>query len=295
VSDLPDSADPNNPRALARLYDLKLFRVNFDKIPPRGSHGFYDATSDQKTLDDMERALPRGLWAMRTGCKSRGGSGLSAVDIDMRLLKNGLVGWGLDSLEAEGISTQAETTWTFHTLQGGYQRVFTHPPIVYVKSGSLRIDGRPVPFVEGDLAYTVLPPGPGRWWDFHLAPHLVSPAPLPAWPIMPAPPPPERSEHTPPRDGDPLTPYCEKILRNACREIERTTSNKHDAIIRVAHNVAGYVANNGMPEALALFELEQAALALDEGRRSEKSILETVRSAFAAGKARAYDERKLVR
>jgi hypothetical protein len=108
-------------------------------------------------------------------------------------------------------------------------------------------------------------------------------------------PPRERSERTPPRNGDPLTPYCEKILRNACREIEQTKAGRHDAIIRVTHNVAGYVANNGMPEALALFELEQAALAVDEGRRSEKSILETVRAAFAAGKAAPHAERKLVR
>jgi hypothetical protein len=129
----------------------------------------------------MASAHPRGLWAMATGAPS----GRDVIGIDLRRLDNGLIGWGLDSLEAEGIDTHALVTPTFHTQSGGYQQVCLHPSGRHVKSGNLRIDGRKIRWVDikGDGGFVCLPPGPGRWWDPILGPDTRL-APLPAWAIM---------------------------------------------------------------------------------------------------------------
>jgi hypothetical protein len=286
---VPDQAD--GPPALAARYGIRIFPLTRDGLPYPGSHGFYDASCDPAQIAAWETEHPGTRWGMATGAAS----GLVAIDIDMRELEGGRVGWGLDSLEAEGISTLALVTPTFHTRRGGYQQLCRYPGH-FVKSGNLRIAGRPVPFVDikGDRGYTALPPGPNRYWDAHLGADTV-PAPLPSWAIMPAGPQHARIELKPPAEGGYLSPYCEAILRRACREIEATKAGKHDAIVRTVYNTAGFCGPNGMPEALALYELTQAALTLDGGRRSQASVIETVGSAFSAGKAAPKPRKDMVR
>jgi hypothetical protein len=177
VEDTPASYAPP---ALVVRFGIKIFRVSLSKVPFAGTHGHLDATSDLQEIAEMEKAHPRGLWAMATGKPS----GRVVIDIDWKMLPDGTVVWGLDSLDAEGIVYWSLDGPTTHTPRGGFQQ-WCEDPGCYVKSGALVIDGRKIASVDvkGDGGFVCLPPGPKRWWDPLLGPDTPLP-PLPAWAIM---------------------------------------------------------------------------------------------------------------
>jgi putative DNA primase/helicase len=245
---------------------------------------FYErATRNHDKIDRWLKRWPNARWAIITGEDS----GIVALDIDRKRNEAGrVVVFGLETLHRAGIVFLPTVTPTARTPSGGYRLLFRHPG-VHVKTGELLFKGKRVLGVEvkgdGRGGHCIVA-GPGYEWQPHYPPTLAL-APLPPWAIM------SDDEHhsapaTPIAPVGKLSPYGEKVLRNARKEIlEAPPGQRHGALLRVSYSVAGYVDGYGLPASFALDELGRAALAQprNKPRPTPKQILKTVQDAFAAG------------
>ncbi|MET8987738.1 bifunctional DNA primase/polymerase [Nonomuraea wenchangensis] len=123
-------------------------------------HGFYAGTDDSERLREMNRLIPNGLIAIRTGEPS----GIVTLDIDS------MSGHGVDGYAAAKRGREAgylPDTATQHTPSGGTHLVYGHPG-GRIKGGSNKL-GRGLD-VKGDGGYFVAGPSfsrkhgkPYRW------------------------------------------------------------------------------------------------------------------------------------
>jgi hypothetical protein len=244
-------ADPT-PQILARELGIPIFPVTADKVPYKGTHGHLDATTDPRQLAELEIQRPGTMWAMPTGVVTPIGR-IGVTDIDRKVLADGTVLWGIDSLDQAGIVYWSLPTPTTFTPRGGYHQ-WCLCPDGPVPSGPLRIGGELVPAVDvkADGGYVILPPGPGRWWDPILGPDTPL-APLPEWAIMakskqPAPMP----EPLVASNGD-YTAYGEGAIDRIVDDIQSAPLNHQEqAINRGAFAIGQLVAGEEISASYAL-------------------------------------------
>jgi putative DNA primase/helicase len=278
------------PHTFAGL-GVRGFSVNRQKHPC--IEDFYDrATRNHDKIDRWRARFPGAGWSIITGADS----GIVALDIDRKRNEAGrVVIFGIETLHRAGIVFMPPVTSTARTPSGGYRLLFRHPG-VHVKTGALIFRGKHVPGVEikgdGPAGHCIVA-GPGYIWQPHYPPTLAL-APLPPWAIM------ADEEHhpapsTPPVPVGQLSAYGEKVIRSARKEIlEAPPGTRHDALLRVVFNVAGFCEANDMPPSFALAEMEHTALEQPRSkpRPSVRQILQTVRDAFNAGLRKPYPRRE---
>jgi hypothetical protein len=221
----------------------RIFPVRHDKRPLTG-HGHLDASLDMAQIGEWWKRWPDALIAIATGEPS----GVVALDVDIRPGVH-----GPDSLEALGVTFHPATP-TAHTPSGGYHCLFQWPGHdVKTIAGKLGagLD------VRGDGGSLILPPGPGRFWDPHLAYDGVPLAEMPSWMKLAEP------EPRPPPSGRPvgtLDRYNEVALDHAIRAIlEAPAGQQRHTLNREAFSIATLVEGAGMPPSLALQALHWAA------------------------------------
>jgi hypothetical protein len=175
----------------------RIFPMRHDKRPLT-AHGSLDATLDAVQIEKWWQGWPDALIAIATGKPSR----VVALDVDIRPGVH-----GPDALEALDVAFHPATP-TAHTPSGGYHIFFAWPGH-YVKTIAGKL-GRGLD-IRGDGGSIILPPGPGRFWDPHLAYDGVPLAEMPSWMKLaePAQPP---SEHRPPPRGSDYTRYGEVAI-----------------------------------------------------------------------------------
>jgi hypothetical protein len=149
-----------------------------EKIPPKGSKGFLDATKDEPTLRALWGAQPLYNIGIATGERS----GIWVLDIDPR---HG----GSESLRAlQEKNGKLPTTVSVATGGGGWQLYYKHVP--GLRNSARRADGMkgvaPGIDVRGDGGYVVAPPSvhpSGKTYAFMTdrTPDDMTPADAPAW------------------------------------------------------------------------------------------------------------------
>jgi hypothetical protein len=245
---------------------------------------FYDrATRNHAKIDRWLKRWPNARWAIITGQDS----GIVILDIDRKKDARGkVVIWGMENLHRAGIVFLPPATPTETTPSGGFHLLFRHPG-VFVPTGPLKVNGEKIPGIEvkgdGPAGHCIVA-GPGYVLQ-PCYPITLALAACPPWMIMAD----EQRHHTSSEAAKPvgdLSAYCEVVLRNARKEIlAAPPTQRHDTLLRVVFNVAGFVEGYGMPASLALAEMEHAALEQprNKPRPSDKQLLKTVGDAFAAG------------
>jgi len=145
----------------------RIFPMRHDKRPLT-AHGVLDATLDMVQIENWWRSWPDALIAIATGRAS----GVVALDVDIRPGVH-----GPDSLQALGVASHP-TTPTAHSPSGGYHILFRWPGYDVRSSTSTLGPGLDV---RGDGGSLILPPGPRRRWDPHLAYDETPLADMPEW------------------------------------------------------------------------------------------------------------------
>lgn len=121
------------------------------KVPPYGSHGHKDATTDADAIRRLWTTMPNANIAIATGTRS----GLFLFDVDRKNGKDGFV--HLDKLEAQ--YGQLPKTRAVCTPSGGGHYFFSMPVGVELKSTALKIDGKEIGIdIKADSGYAVAPP-----------------------------------------------------------------------------------------------------------------------------------------
>ena len=250
-----------------------IFPVRQDKRPLT-AHGSLDATLDAVQIEKWWRGWPDALIAVATGKPS----GVVALDVDIRRGVH-----GPDSLEALGVAFHP-TTPTAHSPSGGYHTLFRWPGH-YVKT----IAGRLCPAldVRGDGGSLILPPGPGRFRDPHLAYDGVELAAMPSWMKLaePAQPP---SEHRPPPRGADYTRYGEAAINRIVAAILSAPLGQQEITINSKiYSIGQLVAGGEIGADFAmqtLVWLSTAILSLDAHRPWRPAdLLKKMRLALADG------------
>jgi hypothetical protein len=270
------------PHILASL-GFRVFPVAPNSKRPLIDDFYERATRNHAKIDRWLARWPNARWAIITGVESGG----VALDIDRKCNADGkVIAWGLESLHRAGIIYPSAATPTARTPRGGFRQLFRHPG-TFVKSGTLVIDGQEIAGIEvkgdGPSGHCIVAGRGYEWQPYY--PLTLALAPCPPWMIMAN----DRHHAAPSAPVAPvgkLSRYCETALRNARKAIlEAPAGQRHDTLLRIVFNIAGLVDGYGMPAALALDELERAAIAQprNKPRPSHKDILKTVRDAFDAG------------
>jgi hypothetical protein len=272
-------SDDNPLLAAALAYAARgwpVFPVGPDKRPCT-KHGHLDATTDTLQIERWWRWSTDGRIAIATGEQS----GVIALDIDVHSdLKN-----GFDSLDNLGVSIHPETPTT-HSPSGGCHMLFRWPGhFVKTSVGELG----PGLDIKADRSSLTLPPAPGRFWDPHLGPD-TSLADMPAWMVIPEPEPVPLPVTARPARPQPLSRYGEAALDGAVKAIAAAPDGEQRGTLnREVYAIAGLVAGNVIPSALALEALNWAAAQMrsyDPRRPWRPSELDrAVRDAFMAGLA----------
>ena len=144
-----------------------VFPMSARKVPLT-QHGVLDATVDEAIIGAWWERYPNASPAIATGKAS----GIVALDVDIRPGVH-----GPDSLQALGVASHP-TTPTAHSPSGGYHILFRWPGYDVRSSTSTLGPGLDV---RGDGGSLILPPGPRRRWDPHLAYDETPLADMPEW------------------------------------------------------------------------------------------------------------------
>jgi predicted P-loop ATPase len=146
-----------------------------DGKTPLVAHGFKDASTDPKVIEEWNKQYPAANWAVRTGSKESGGAGLVVIDIDQK--SHGLQTWEqLREIHSEPLETVSAKSG------GGGLHLYFHNPDngTKIKSGQNTLgDGIDV---RADGGYIILPPSitTGRYtWE--LSPKDYPFAEIPEW------------------------------------------------------------------------------------------------------------------
>jgi hypothetical protein len=125
---------------------IPVFACGKDKKPFRGSHGFKDATTDPKQIEQWWSARPYAMIGMPTGKAS----GFDVLDLDAKGGKNGF---------AHVADWERLTPTIVMTPSGGAHLYFKADGVTCSADKIARgVDTR------GDGGYVILPPSPGYQW-----------------------------------------------------------------------------------------------------------------------------------
>ncbi len=253
------------------------------KVPPAGTHGCLDATTDLDVTRVRWEKTPRANIGAATGRKS----GIWVLDIDIGTARGDK---SLAKLETE--YGQLPRTIEASTPRGGrhlYWKWAVDGPEIRNSVGRLGRKARsgryPYPGIDvrGEGGQIVLPPsvladGRGYRWVKNGARTFAD---SPAWLVTLALPPPLPPRPKPkPLNGD-VDRYCAAAITAELKCLAAAgEGQRNEQLNRSAYAVAQFVAAGVVPEAWARAELEETAVQIGlpvfEARR-------TIGSAFAAG------------
>ncbi len=242
------------------------------KVPPAGTHGFLDATTDPDVTRARWMKTPHANIGAATGCES----GIWVFDVDHHHYGDK----SLAKLEAE--YGPLPLTIEASTPRGGRHLYWRwNAEGLEIRNSAGRVG--PGLDVRGEGGSIVLPPsvlanGRGYRW---IKNSVCTFADAPAWLVTLALPPPLPPRPKPkPLNGD-VDHYCAAAITDELRRLAGAGPHqRNDQLNRSAFAVAQFVAAGAVPEDWARGELEGAAvqigLPVSEARR-------TIGSAFAAG------------
>lgn len=227
----------------------------------------------------------RKWWSARPGdgigVATGPGSGVVVVDLDPR--------HGGDASFAAALRERGERLETLRvrTGGGGWHLYFVAPPRrIGNRAGVL-----PGVDVRGAGGYVVGPGSPHVSGQTYVLDRDVAPLPMPDWLVelcasRPATAP--RPAPTPITSDDRERRYALAALDHAQRRIAETTpGGRHDAVVREAYAIGGYVGAGLLSEAVARAGLTEAALACGLGEREAMRAVEDALAAGAAAPTRA--------
>jgi len=269
-SDLPSAAFRLALRGLA-VFPL----APGAKVPPAGSHGHLDASTDPDVARARWAKVPRANIAVATGARS----GFWAPDVDPR--------HGGDEALAELEAAHGALTITVAVLtpSGGWHYWWRCPPDGPEIRNSVGRVG-PGLDVRGEGGSIVAPPsmlsdGRRYRWAGNGARGII---PAPTWLVkltLPPPPPPRAAPK--PLNGD-LARYVGAAVASELRELEAAGEGcRNDALNRASFSLAGFIKAAALPEDWAREELERRAVALGLPTHETRK---TIASAFRAAPPR---------
>ncbi len=248
------------------------------KVPPAGSHGCLDATSDPDVARARWAKTPRANIGAATGHKSN----LWVLDIDPRHGGDeALVG-------LKAVHAPMPLTIEASTPSGGrhlYWRWNAEGPEIRCSAGRVG----PGLDVRGESGSIVLPPsvladGRGYRWVKNGATGFAD---APEWLVnsaLPPPPPPRPAPK--PLNGD-VDRYCAAAITSELRLLEEAgDGQRNEQLNRSAFAVAQFVAAGAVPEDWARAQLEAHAAAIGLPVHETRG---TIDSAFRAGFAQPRD------
>jgi len=254
---------------------------------PLTLHGFRDASKDPSAIGTWWARRPDALIGVPTG------TAINAVVLDIDVKRPDANGF--DTLDHLGISILPETPMA-HTASGGLHLYFALPVGGLRNTGGGR--GRGIgPGLDwrGDGGYVIVPsPGSGYRWDPHCNFKIAALAKVPAV-LLPREP--ERVAATPPvRPTTGLSPYAEKALDSACRNIIGAPAGEQEATLNGECFAIGTLAGaQGIPANFARRALTWAARQIRsyDQRRPwlDREIEVKVDRAFDAGLCRPREAR----
>ncbi len=245
------------------------------KIPPRGSHGYLDASTDPELAASRWAEVPHNISAA-TGTLS----GFWVFDVDRQ--HGGLA--SLANLEADYGPLPA--TVEAATPSGGRHLYFLWQPDgpIEIRNSCSRIG--PGQDVRGEGGSIALPPSrlrDGRCYRW-VRNGATTFAAAPGWLVELAAPPPPPPRANPKPLPDNIERYVASAVAQELRRLDGAANGTRNATLNTcAFALAGFVHANALPEDWARSQLESRAVALGlpaiEARR-------TIASAFAAAQPR---------